>query len=67
MSTHRQCFNVTIMDDETLEDTEQFTLNLTLAAITGREVNITIDPSISVVEIIDEEGELLTISSAILS
>ena len=58
-STHRQCFNVTITDDEKLEDIEQFTLNLTLAAITGREVNISIDPSVSVVEIIDEDGELL--------
>ena len=58
-STHRQCFRVAIIDDESLEETEEFTLNLTLANVTGRGVQIIVDPSVSVVEIIDEDGELV--------
>ena len=30
-STHRQCFEVDIIDDGVLEDTERFSLNLSLA------------------------------------
>ena len=50
-STHRQCFNVTIIDDEALEDTERFNLDLTLAG--GSTVPVVVDPTVSEVEIID--------------
>ena len=53
-STHRQCFNVTIINDEALEDTERFNLNLTLAG--GSTVPVVVDPDISEVEISDEDG-----------
>lgn len=54
-STHRQCFNVTIIDDGELEDTEMFSLNLTLAG--DPSVPVTISPDISVVEISDNDGK----------
>ena len=54
-STHRQCFNVTIIDDEALEDTERFSLNLTLAE--GSNVPVVVNPDISEVEIVDEDSE----------
>lgn len=53
-STHTQCFNVTIFDDEILEDAETFRLNLTLAA--GSTYPVIVVPSISQVEIIDNDG-----------
>ena len=56
-STHRQCFNVTIIDDEALEDTERFNLSLTLRNTFPRGLNIIIDPDFSVVEIADEDGK----------
>ena len=52
-STHRQCFNVTIIEDGALEDTEIFSLNLTLVG--GSTVPVVVDPDISVVEIIDRD------------
>ena len=55
-STHRQCFNVTIIEDGALEDTEIFSLNLTLVG--GSTVPVVVDPDTSVVEIIDRDGEL---------
>ena len=54
-STHRQCFNVTIVDDEALEDTENFFLNLTLAG--NSTVPIIINPDMSEVEITDNDGK----------
>ena len=54
-STHRQCFNVTITDDLVLEDTERFSLTLTLAE---GNVPVVVDPDISEVEIIDDDGLL---------
>ena len=54
-STHRQCFNVTIVDDRVLEDTERFDLNLTLAE--GSNVPVVVNPDISEVEIVDEDSE----------
>ena len=54
-STHRQCFNVSIIDDEIIEDTESFALNLTLAG--GSTNAVVIAPHISVVEITDEDSE----------
>ena len=54
-STHRQCFNVTITDDEALEDTERFRLNLTLAE--GSNIPVVVNPDISEVEIVDEDSE----------
>ena len=53
-STHRQCFNVTIIDDEALEDTERFNLSLTLAD--GANVPVVVDPDVSEVEIIDKDS-----------
>ena len=53
-STHRQCFNVTIIDDLVLEDTEIFSLIL----IPGdSNVPVTISPDESDVDIIDNDGE----------
>ena len=53
-STHRQCFNVNITDDLALEDTERFSLTLTLAD--GSNVPVVVDPDVSEVEIIDDDG-----------
>ena len=50
-TTHRQCFNVTIVADGMLEATETFTLNLTL--VEGSTVPVVVDPDTSVVEITD--------------
>ena len=61
-STHRQCFNVTIIDDEALEDTENFSLNLTLAG--GSTVPVVVSPDVSTVEIIDNDGKISTLYSA---
>ena len=56
-STHRQCFNVSIIDDGVLEDTEGFSLNLTLnETFTIQRLNILINPDFSLVEIADEDG-----------
>ena len=52
-STHRQCFNVTIIEDGTLEDVEIFSLNLTLVG--GSTVPVVVDPDTSIVEIIDRD------------
>ena len=52
-STHRQCFDVTIFDDNILEDTETF--NLTLSLVSGSSVPVTILPDVSEVEIVDED------------
>ena len=52
-STHRQCFKVDIIDDEALEDTEMFSLNLDLA---GGNIPVTVSPDISEVEILDDDG-----------
>ena len=53
-STHRQCFNVTIIDDEALEDTERFNLSLSLAD--GANIPVVVDPDVSEVEIVDSDG-----------
>ena len=62
-STHRQCFNVTIVEDGALEDTEIFSLNLTLVG--GSTVPVVVDPDTSVVEIIDRDGELSSLTRLI--
>ena len=54
LSTHRQCFNVNITDDEALEDTERFSLTLTLAD--GSNVPVVVNPDVSEVEIVDEDS-----------
>ena len=54
-STHRQCFNVTIIDDGALEDTENFFLSLSL--IEGSSIPVIVSPDISEVEIIDGDGK----------
>ena len=51
--THRQCFNVNITDDRILEDTERFSLSLSLAD--GPTVPILVIPDTSQVEIQDED------------
>ena len=53
-STHRQCFNVTIIDDDNLEDTERFSFNLTLVGDSTVPVNVI--PDVSTVEITDNDG-----------
>jgi hypothetical protein len=53
-STHRQCFNVNITDDSAVENTERFNLSLTL--VDGFNVPVIVDPDISEVEIIDNDG-----------
>lgn len=60
-STHRQCFDVTIIDDKALEDTEVFSLNLAIGNTTGQELNITVKPNFSLVEIKDQDGICLTV------
>ena len=54
-STHRQCFDVNITDDEALEDTERFSLTLTLAD--GSNVPVLVNPDVSEVEIVDDDGK----------
>ena len=54
-STHRQCFNVSIVDDRALEDTEKFSLSLSLAG--GFTVPVIIVPDSSEVEIKDDDCE----------
>ena len=51
-STHRQCFEVNITDDDALEDTERFRLTLTLAEA---NIDVVVSPNISQVEIIDDD------------
>ena len=52
-STHRQCFNVTITDDNILEDSERFELNLSLNG--NSTLPVIILPDTSEVEIVDED------------
>ena len=54
-STHRQCFNVTIINDGVLEDTERFSLNLSLSEEPSFPVIIM--PDSSEVEINDQDCE----------
>ena len=56
-STHRQCFNVTITDDEAIESNEDFFLNLTLVG--DPTVPVLVNPDTSVVEIIDIDGNFI--------
>ena len=53
-STHRQCFNVTIINDSAVEISERFNLSLTLAD--GFDIPVIVDPDTSEVEIIDNDG-----------
>ena len=55
-STHRQCFTVNITDDESLEDTERFSLILSL--VEGSAVPVEVLPPMSEVEIIDDDCKL---------
>ena len=59
-SSFRQCFDVNITDDEVLEDTERFSLRLTLNDTSGQRLNIIIDPDMSSVEIVDTDGIYIT-------
>ena len=52
-TTHRQCFEVDITDDAVLEDTERFSLNLSLAEESTFPVLIV--PDSSEVEIEDQD------------
>ena len=52
-STHRQCFEVNIIDDEVLENTERFSLSLGLAQ---GNIPVIVSPDISEVEILDDDG-----------
>ena len=55
-STHVQCFNVTIRDDTEFESTESFSIHLSLNGSIYQSV--VVEPSVSVVEIVDNDGEL---------
>ena len=52
-STHRQCLDVNIIDDQGLEDAERFSLSLGLA---GGNIPVIVSPDISEVEILDDDG-----------
>ena len=54
LSTHRQCFNVTIINDQVLEDTETFSLVLTSE---DSNVPVMIIPDESEVDITDSDGK----------
>ena len=52
----RQCFNVSITNDESIESNETFTARLTLASVTTITANrITIDPPETTVLITDND------------
>ncbi len=51
-STHRQCFNVNITNDEALEDIENFNLTLTLAEA---NINVVVSRDISEMDIFDDD------------
>lgn len=53
-STHKQCFNVTIINDEIPEDIEHFTLSLILAGADPTYA-VVVTPNVSVVEIYDND------------
>lgn len=63
-STHRQCFNVTIIDDAVSENTENFFLFLTLNANYSEPVNVY--PNISLVDIKDDDCKLLHVLNTIV-
>ena len=50
----KQCVNVTIVDDEVLENVELF--DVTLERTPGLDMRIRLDPVDGVVEIIDDDG-----------
>ena len=52
-STHRQCFNVNITNDNILEDVERFALSLSLAE--GSTAPVIVTPDTSEVEIGDQD------------
>ena len=54
-STHLQCFNVTIMEDTEFERNEDFSLTLSLEGSPLQTV--VVEPFVSVVEIVDNDGE----------
>ena len=54
-STHRQCFDVNINNDQFLEDTEQFSVVLSL--VEGSNVPVDVQPPVSEVEIRDDDCE----------
>lgn len=56
-STHKQCFNVTINDDKTVEATEMFSFNLSLAD--GSNVKVVVSPDVFNIEIMDKDGNVL--------
>ena len=58
-STHRQCFNVTIIDDNDLEDTEYFSLNLTLSG--EPSILVVVTPEDSTVEVTDDDRKIYKI------
>ena len=55
--THRQCFNVTIIDDDVLEDIENFFLIL---SVENSTIPVTTSPDTSEVEIIDNDGRTVS-------
>ncbi len=60
-STHLQCFNVTIMEDTEFERNEMFSLTLSLEGSPLQTV--VVEPFVSVVEIVDNDGESRSVFS----
>lgn len=52
----RHCVSIAIMDDQLFEDTETFSLELTL---NDSSVGVLISPNFTIVHIFDNDGELL--------
>ncbi len=59
-SPRRECFGITIRDDDIDEDTESFTVNLALAEGTS---GVIVYPNITEIFILDDDGNLISISN----
>lgn len=53
---HRFCFNVTISDDDLLEDVESFTVSLQLTELLAPQSGVVIQPNVTEIFIQDNEG-----------
>ena len=56
-NNRRQSFHVNIMDDISMEDTESFTLELRFSPIEDAPSKIQLNPYISTVTIVDDDGK----------
>ena len=56
----KSCVNISIVDDDVIEDTESF--SVLLAETPGLDVRITLDPVEAEIEIIDNDSEYQAIT-----